>query len=70
MSEPENEPAGEPKIHYITSLEEWETLVGKPDPEQIQKLAKHGVMNFLRQGQGGDEIGGVLSFVRVPPGAN
>ena len=51
----------------IKSVEEFIELFGEPTAEQNQKLAEQGAINYLRYGQGGDEIGGVLSFVRVPP---
>lgn len=57
----ENEEPG-----IITSLEEFEALFGPVRPEDTQKLARAGMLNFLKYGQGGDEIGGILGIVRVP----
>ncbi len=32
----------------ITSIEEWERLVGKPTPEEIEKLIHEGMIHYLR----------------------
>lgn len=51
---------------FITSMEEFEALFGPVRPEDTKKLAEAGMLDFLKCGQGGDEIGGVLGITRVP----
>lgn len=47
-------------------MEEFEALFGPVRPEDTKKLAEAGMLDFLKCGQGGDEIGGVLGITRVP----
>lgn len=54
----------EPRI--ITSIEEFEALFGPITEAETERLAHYGMLNFLKYGQGGDEIGGVLGITRVP----
>jgi len=62
-----NKPAGTDKpVTEITSVEEFTRLYGEPTTEQTRRLAEQGAVNYLKYGQGGNEIGGVLGFVRIP----